>query len=543
MDYHNKTKRELIKELQGLNSKYDRLKLSYEQDISARNKTEEKLLLSEEKFRKAFVTSPDSISINRLDNGTYISINNGFTRITGYTEEEIIGKTSIDLNIWADPSDRNRIIKGLMEKGEVENLETTFVMKNGAIRNGMMSATLIDLDGIPHILSITRDITERKLAENALKENERLLRESQKIAQLGSFVWDLATGLWKSSIILDEIFGIDENYIRSFEGWSDIVHPDWRNIMIDYVTIEILGKYKKFDKEYLIIRQSDGQNRWVRGISELEFDRKGKPLKLIGTISDITELKKVENEVHELNARLEERVKERTAQLENANKELEAFSYSVSHDLRAPLRAIDGFSKFIIENYGSKLDSEASRLLGLVRTNAQKMDTLITDILTLSRISRSEHTLGIVDMTKMAKSMFNEVVSSEEQAKLTFIVDELPFANADATYIKQVWINLISNAVKFSSVRIKPLIRIGGYTENENSIYYIEDNGVGFNQEYADKLFGVFQRLHKVDEFEGTGVGLAIVKRIILRHGGIVWAKGKEGKGATFYFSLPVMIA
>ena len=253
--------------------------------------------------------------------------------------------------------------------------------------------------------------------------------------------------------------------------------------------------------------------------------------------------KELIKELQELNARLEERVNERTAQLEAANKELEAFSYSVSHDLRAPLRAIDGFSKYILEDYGSKLDSEANRLLELVRTNTQKMDKLITDILTLSRISRSEHKLGVVDMTKMAKSMFNEVVSSEERAKLTFNVGELPLANADATYLKQVWIILISNAVKFSSERKKPLIRIEGYTENGNNIYYIEDNGVGFNQEYAHKLFGVFQRLHKADEFEGTGVGLAIVKRIILRHGGKVWANGKEGKGATFYFSLPVVKA
>jgi PAS domain S-box-containing protein len=541
MDYRNKTNKELIEELQKLNSKYDQLKLSYEQDISARNKAEEKLLLSEEKFRKAFVTSPDSININRLDNGTYISINNGFTRITGYTEKEIIGKTSIDLNIWADPSERNRLIRGLKEKGEVENLETTFVMKNGAVRYGMISATLIDLDGIPHILSITRDITERKIAENALKENERLLRESQKIAQLGSFVWDLATGLWKSSKILDEIFGIDENYIRSFEGWSDIVHPDWRNIMIDYVTNEVLGKYKKFDKEYLIVRQSDGQNRWVRGVSELEFERNGKPIKLLGTISDITELKKVEDEVHELNALLEERVKERTAQLENANSELEAFSYSISHDLRAPLRAIDGFSKFLLDDYSDKLDSEGKRLLAHVRSNTQKMDKLITDILTLSRISRSEHKLAIIDMTKMVKSMFNEVVPYGEHATLTFNVGELPLANADATYLKQVWINLISNAVKFSSEKRKPRITVGGYTDDGNNIYYIADNGVGFNQEYAHKLFGVFQRLHKSDEFEGTGVGLAIVQRIIQRHGGKVWAEGKEGKGATFYFSLPVM--
>jgi light-regulated signal transduction histidine kinase (bacteriophytochrome) len=262
---------------------------------------------------------------------------------------------------------------------------------------------------------------------------------------------------------------------------------------------------------------------------------------LLVTLIDITDRKKAEQEVLNLNSELEKRVLQRTAQLENVNKELEAFSYSVSHDLRAPLRAIDGFSKFIVEDYGSKLDSEGKRLLGLIRSNTQKMDKLITDILSLSRISRSEHKLSSVDMTKMAKSMFNEVVSSEEQGKLSFVVKELPFANADATYIKQVWINLISNAVKFSSLRRKPIIRIGGYSENGNNIYYIEDNGVGFNQEYAHKLFGVFQRLHKSDEFEGTGVGLAIVQRIILRHGGKVWAEGKEGIGATFYFSLPAV--
>jgi PAS domain S-box len=272
---------------------------------------------------------------------------------------------------------------------------------------------------------------------------------------------------------------------------------------------------------------------------QLEYSK----LSTINLLEDVRlemdQRKKVEKEVKKLNSELEKRVIKRTSQLEEANKELQAFAYSVSHDLRAPLRAIDGFSKFVLEDYNKKLGSEGKRLLGLIRSNTQKMDKLITDILALSRVTRSEHKKSKVDMTKMAMSMFNEVASPGIQSTLNPIIDTLPETYADPTYIKQVWINLISNAIKFSSLSKHPEIKIGGYIEKETHVYYVKDNGVGFNQEYAHKLFGVFQRLHKDDEFEGTGVGLAIVQRIIHRHGGKVWAEGKEGKGATFYFSLP----
>jgi light-regulated signal transduction histidine kinase (bacteriophytochrome) len=167
------------------------------------------------------------------------------------------------------------------------------------------------------------------------------------------------------------------------------------------------------------------------------------------------------------------------------------------------------------------------------------MDKLITDILFLSRVSRGETKKSMIDMTKMAVSMYNETISSDNHGRLSFLIDDLPKVKADPTYIKQVWINLLSNAIKFSSLKENPAIKIGGYTEKDDNVYFVSDNGVGFNPEYSNKLFGVFQRLHKSDEFEGTGVGLAIVQRIIHRHGGKVWAKGEEGKGATFYFSLP----
>lgn len=256
--------------------------------------------------------------------------------------------------------------------------------------------------------------------------------------------------------------------------------------------------------------------------------------------TEMLQRKSAEERIKKLNEELEERVLLRTKQLETAINELESFSYSVSHDLRAPLRAIDGFSKFVLEGYEEKLDQEGKRLLNLIRSNTLKMDQLITDILALSRVTRSEHKVSKIDMNKMVMSMYNECVSIDVRKKLSFTVDRMPDALGDPTYLKHVWTNLILNAVKFSTKKIKPVIRIGGYTENGFNIYFIEDNGAGFNPDYAHKLFGVFQRLHKPDEFEGTGVGLAIVKRIILRHNGEVWAEGKEGSGATFYFSLPV---
>jgi len=253
----------------------------------------------------------------------------------------------------------------------------------------------------------------------------------------------------------------------------------------------------------------------------------------------ITERKQAEKEVFNLNTQLEQHVIERTSQLEDANKELEAFAYSVSHDLRAPLRAVDGFSRIVMEDYGDKLDTEGKRMLGLIRSNTQKMDQLINDLLNLSRVSRRDLRYSDIDMTQMVISVFDETAPPDVKGNIRFQVDKLPDAFADPTFLKQVWFNLIANAIKFSSKKSKPEIKIGSRIENNTYTYFINDNGVGFNQEYGHKLFGVFQRLHKSEDFEGTGVGLAIVQRIIHRFDGKVWAESVEGKGATFYFSLP----
>ena len=245
------------------------------------------------------------------------------------------------------------------------------------------------------------------------------------------------------------------------------------------------------------------------------------------------------DEVRQSQKNLEQKVQQRTSQLEDTNSELEAFSYSVSHDLRAPLRAISGYAMILKEDHSVQLDPEATRVLNAIISNAAMMGKLIDDLISFSRINKRETLYHQVDMKIMAEICFREL-QQQEKSHCRIEISNLPSCYGDGSLLKQVWLNLISNAIKYSSKAKNPLIQIGFNRDDDKIIYFIRDNGAGFDMKYSHKLFGVFQRLHKYEDYQGTGIGLALVKRILNKHGGHIWAESEPGKGATFYFSMPV---
>jgi signal transduction histidine kinase len=253
----------------------------------------------------------------------------------------------------------------------------------------------------------------------------------------------------------------------------------------------------------------------------------------------LVQIDNMQRSLKEANNKLEKRVQQRTAELETANKELESFSYTVSHDLKAPLRAINGFTDILVKKYNDKLDDKGKEIAGIIVANAKKMGRLIEDLLEFSRIGRKDLTLNVVSMDTIVDQVLAETKRAYEGREVTVNKEPLPEVHGDPNLLTQVWTNFISNAFKYTLHKEKAIVTIGSYPQDKEIVFFIKDNGAGFDMKYSDKLFRVFQRLHGADEFEGTGVGLAIVNRIITRHGGRVWAEGKVNEGASFYFSLP----
>ncbi len=828
-------------------------------DITLRRQTEALLKDSEERYRKAFAVSPDSININSLEDGMFVNINEGFTKRTGFTEEEVIGKTAQEANIWADMADRERLVAALKAVGQVDNLEAKFKMKDGTVRTGLMSAIVVSFKGTPHILSITRDIEEIRKTQDALRVSEekyrtlhetmaqgviyhdgeghivsmnpaaemmlglsidqlqrrtslvprgRIIREdgtdfpgedhpamvalrtgkpvknvvmgvfnpvrndtvwlkidatpqfrpgeekpyqvyamfdditarthAEKeerrsrelaeqlageltvIAEIGRLIgstldidavyerfaaeakilipfdrivvnlnryednvryiayvsgtdvpqirkgdalplmrsvndvlahnrtgfifhpanvaevaeryptldstfeaglrsmlsvplishdevigalhfralkpnvyteWDLrmaerigaqiagaianaelfknlrdtersfresemrfraifeqaAVGVSEIDVTtgryltvnrrLCEIVGRTEEELLA-TSFLAITHPEDLHLHDDKTALLIAGTIRDYTLEKRYIRK-DGKAIWV-SITVSPLWKKGEaPGRNIAVVQDITEKKHAEEEIRKLNMELEQRVTERTTQLEAMNREMEAFSYSVSHDLRTPLRSIDGFSRALLEDYRDTLDETGKSYLERLLRATRTMSILIDAMLNLSRLTRTAMRSERVDLTEVARRITQSLRQSDPARSVDVVIQEGIVVWGDLPLLRVVMENLLANAWKFTGKNPQARIEFGITNGDGENCYYLKDNGVGFDMAYADKLFGAFQRLHRQDEFPGTGIGLATVQRIINRHGGRIWAESRTGEGAAFFFVLP----
>jgi PAS domain S-box-containing protein len=392
-------------------------------------------------------------------------------------------------------------------------------------------------------IKLARSLSERDELMDSLHRNRTLLSEAEKLSHTGAWEWDITNDIWTFSDEWLAIHGCTKNTLSPDELLL-IAHPDDR-IAVDRAFKDVRDGIKPYDIEHRIIRQDTSEVRVVRARGQYAQDSTGMVVRVYGFAQDITEQKQAEEEIRKLNAELEQRVAQRTAELEitnnelkAANKELEAFSYSVSHDLRAPLRAIDGFSSALLRNYLDSLDDRGQDYLQRVRAAAQRMGQLIDDILGLSRATRVEMHKQKVDLSAMAMEILNELRRSQPDRKVQINIEQGLVVDADAHLMRVALDNLLGNAWKFTSKRDTAVIEMGTFEQNGRRVYFIKDNGAGFNPAYADKLFSPFQRLHTESDFPGTGIGLALVHRILRRHGGNIWAESNEGQGAAFYFAL-----
>ncbi|MCJ7801434.1 MAG: PAS domain S-box protein, partial [Candidatus Marinimicrobia bacterium] len=410
------------------------------------------------------------------------------------------------------------------------------ITKNGDVK-WVADTTYIrrDVSGkITHYEGIVNDITERKQAEENLKSISEIVEQSTE----GMALADLEGNLLFVNKAWVEMHGY--KYSKDCLGKNlKIFHSreQFKNDVIPFN--KEVKKYGTYSGEVGHITK-EGKSFPTLMTTTLLKDEKGNPYAIAGIAQDITERKETEKELRKYRYHLEELVKERTTKLEEANKELEAFSYSISHDLRAPLRAIDGFTRILVEDYASKLDNEGKRIGSVIQDNATKMGKLIDDLLAFSRMGRTAMSFSNIDMKNMVNAIYHEATSAEERKRIKFTVGDLPAINGDTSMMRQVWMNLISNAVKFSSNRKQAIIDVSSKEEKDKITYSVKDNGTGFNMKYVDKLFRVFNRLHSEKDFEGTGVGLALVQGIVNRHGGNIWAEGEMDNGATLFFSLPI---
>ncbi|MCL6639570.1 MAG: PAS domain S-box protein [Firmicutes bacterium] len=468
------------------------------------------------------------------ENRNIVEANERAAQSYGYTRGEMLQLKAEFLRSPEARPDPDQEPKAL-EQADGLVYETFHRRKDGSPFPVEVSLRTIEIEGKKFYQSIIRDITERKRLEEALRRSEEYYRSLIENTLDIITILDIDGNILYESPSVKRVLGYKPEELAGKRVY-DYIHPDDRHLALDTMakTLKNPGTFLRLELRF---RHQNGRWRVLECLVNNLLDH----YSIAGIVvysRDVTRRKEMEEEIKALNEELERRVAERTRQLEAANRELEAFCYSVSHDLRAPLRSADGFSQALWEDYYDRLDEQGRDYLQRIRAASRRMGRLIDDLLDLSRVTRCEIFREKVDLSAMAQSIAEELKRTEPERQADFVITPGVTAEADPRLLRVVMENLLGNAWKFTGKHPRARIEFGVTEERGETVYYIRDDGAGFDRAYAGKLFGAFQRLHRMDEFPGTGVGLATVQRIIHRHGGRVWAEGAVEQGATFYFTL-----
>ena len=557
--------------------------------------TETALRLSEQKLSRIFAASPDAIAISSLASGKYIDANPAFERVFGYAPQEAIGRTAVEMEIWPDLAQREKFIASLQSRGRLINHETQFRHKSGQILDAQISASTIELGGEPCMLTITRDISDRKRIEQLFLEQNRMLHAVSE-AQ-ADFISDadphptfnrLLTQLLD---ITDSQYGFIGETPRNAEGvpylriyaisdlsWDDASRGLYQSVVKGGFEFRnpnsLFGQVLSSGKPLLSNAPASDPRRGglpqghppLNAFMGLPLYRAGELVGMVAVANrpggyeeaQIEQLQPVtttcdaliyayhnslrrrhaESMLRRLNLELEDHVNQRTTELQASIRELESFSYSVSHDLRSPLRGINGFSSLLLQDYGERLDEQGREYLRRICSATLRMSELIDGMIDLAQLTREPIHLAEINLSRIAESIAKELHAAEPERRVEFTAEPDVQVRGDERLLRVVLHNLLSNAWKFTARKNVAHIEFGVRQKGSSTVYFVSDDGAGFDMRYADKLFGAFQRLHGVKDFAGTGIGLATVHRIVQRHGGLVWAEGEIDKGATFFFTL-----
>jgi len=555
-------------------------------DITDQKQAEKALCDSNKRFASIFNLSPVATSLSTVKEGRYLDVNDGFLKMFQRSRNEVVGRTVFELNTWVDLGQRDALFSKLKEDGVVNNFEMKLRAKSGQVIQLLWSGAQIVIDGESFLLGSSLDITERKQAEEKIRKlnTELEQRVIERTGQLEAANTELRHNQAELKSLFESLPGLylvftpdltivaaSDAYLKAtlttrdgilgrrlFDVFPDNPDdPGTKAVANLQASIDRVLKNAASDTMAIAkhdVRRADGsfeEHYWSPVNSPMFGD--GRQIKyIVHRVEEVTDFVRHKSGPSggpaELSAREQQmaaemfqnaqRLAATNQQLESANNELEAFSYSVSHDLRAPLRAVDGFSQAVLEDFGPKLPAEGLRQLLVIRESAQRMGQLIDDLLSFSRLSRQPLVMQSIDTEQLVRGALGDFNAECGGRKIEINFGALEPCEGDPALVKQVWVNLLSNALKYTRKREHAVVDIGCVEQKGEHVFFVRDNGTGFDMQYAHKLFGVFQRLHRAEEFEGTGVGLAIVQRVIHRHGGRVWAEAAVNRGATFYFTL-----